>query len=292
MTTYTIEYDKAEVRKLAQRFTQGMTTAALPNTDAAVDRAAKYIAQQWRGFLTGDVQLSGIDTPDKVTSAMVKSIRTQDKTNEFEFHQTIYSDNRQLEQLNNGQKKVEYDMKQTHPYGKKSRVSKKGIPYLIIPFRWGTPTGKKDANGNEIKRAHFNNVIPQAAYETSVKGLAISRTNELKKYFEANFKGENIERRGYDWAKYGRLTEDQAWDDRSVGMVRMIDTASKVRRSTYFTFRIISAKSPENSWIYHKAAKPALNYMPALEAAVRPEVDKIIERGLQADEQFYKNLSK
>ena len=90
MTQYTIEYDKAEVRKLAERFTQGMTTAALPNTDAAFQRAAKYIAQQWRGFLTGDVQLPGINTPDKVTSAMVKSIKTQDKTTSDEFFHTIY----------------------------------------------------------------------------------------------------------------------------------------------------------------------------------------------------------
>ena len=288
MTTYTIEYDKAELKRLTEKFAPGMTTAALPNTDAAVQKAANYIAQQWRGFLTGDVQLSGIDTPDKVTSAMVKSIRTQDKTTLNEFHHVISSDNRQMEELNRGRKEVEYDMKQTHPYGNKSRVSKKGIPYLIIPFRWGTPSGKKDANGKDISRAHFNNVIPQANYETNVKGLQMSKVNELKKYFENNFKGQSIQRQGYDWAKNGRLREDQAWDDRSVGMVRMKDVASG--KSTYFTFRIISAKSPQSRWIYHKDAKPALNFMPALEAKARPEVERIIEQGLKADEQFYKSM--
>ena len=79
-------------------------------------------------------------------------------------------------------KEVEYDMKQTHPYGKKSRVSIKGIPYLIIPFRWGTP------NGKDTKRAHFNNVIPQKNYETSVKGLEMSNINVAKNYFESNFR--------------------------------------------------------------------------------------------------------
>lgn len=285
MTTYTIEYDTSELKNLTNNFAKGMTTAALPNTKSAFQKAAQKVRQMWIGYLDGSVQLPGLETPDKVTSAMVKSIKTQDKTTPEEFFHTIYSDNRQLQQLNDGVKEVEYDMKKTHPYGKKSRVSKKGIPYLIIPFRWGTPTGKKDANGKDISRAHFNNVIPQANYETSVKGLEISSINELKKYFEANFKGENIERQGYNWAKNGRLKEDQAWDDRSVGMVRMKD----VTGSTYFTFRIISAKSPINRWIYHKAGKSATNYMEVLSKAVMPEVEKIVDQGIRADEQFYRN---
>ena len=288
MTTYNIEYDVAELKNLADNFAKGMTTAAFPNTDAAFQRAAQKVRQMWIGFLDGSVQLPGIDTPDRVTSAMVKSIKTQDKTGLYDFEHSIYSDNRQLEELNRGRKEVEYDMKKTHPYGKKSRVSKKGIPYLIIPFRWGTPTGKKDANGKDISRAHFNNVIPQANYETSVKGLAMSSVNELKKYFEANAKGESIQRQGYNWAKFGRLKEDQAWDDRSIGMVRMKDIATG--KSTYFTFRIVSAKSPANKWWYHKAAKPALNYLSALEQAAKPEVEKIISQGIKADEQFYRNM--
>ena len=171
-------------------------------------------------------------------------------------------------------------MKQTHPYGKKSRVSKKGIPYLIIPFRWGTP------NSKGTKRAHFNNFIPQKNYETSVKGLNLSAVDSAKKYFEANFKGENIERQGYNWAKNGRLKEDQAWDSRSVGMVRMKD----VTGSTYFTFRIVSAKSPAGSWIYHRDAKPAVDMMGALERTIKPKVDEMISAGIQADNNMYKNM--
>ena len=279
MTTYTIEYDKAELKKLTDNFAKGMTTAALPNTDAAFQRAAQMVRQMWIGFLDGSVQLPGVETPDRVTSAMVKSIRTQDKTTADEFFHTIYSDNRQLEELNRGRKEVRYDMKQTHPYGKKSRVSKEGVPYLIIPFRWGTP------NQKGTKRAHFNNFIPQKNYETSVTGLEISSKNALKNYFEKNFKGESVERQGYDWAKFGRLKEDQAWDDRSVGMVRMKD----VRGSTYFTFRIVSAKSPPDKWWYYKKAKQGTNYMEALANAVMPKVDKIINDGIRADERFYQN---
>jgi hypothetical protein len=280
MTEYNIDYDLSELKRLAETFTKGMTTAAFPNTDAAFAMAAQKVRQMWVGFLDGSVSLPGVETPDKVTSAMVKSIRTRDETNEKEFAQVIFSDNRQLSELENGTKAVEYDMKKTHPYGNKSRVSKRGIPYLIIPFRWGTP------NQKGTKRAHFNNVIPQKNYETSVKALALSAVNELKNYYEDNAKGQSIQRKGYDWAKFGRLTDDQAWDDRSVGMVRMKD----VTGSSYFTFRIISAKSPASSWIYKKPAKAGINYMSALEQAARPEVERIISQGLKADEAMYKNM--
>lgn len=282
MTTYKIEYDLTELKNLANKFKdtiENAPAAALPNTANALAQAAKYVHNMWTGYLTGSQPLNGIDFMSGVTSAMVRSIRSRYNG---DLSYTISSDNRQLEQKVHGSKEVEYDMKQTHPYGKKSRVSKKGIPYLIIPFRWGSP------NGKGTKRAHFNNVIPQASYETSVKGLAMSKVNIDKKYFEANIKGENIQRQGYDWAKFGRLTEDQAWDDRSVGMVRMKDMASG--KSTYFTFRIISAKSPENSWIYHKDAIPAVDMMGALVRTVKPQVDSLLREGVKADEEAYRNM--
>ena len=57
MTTYTIEYDLSELKKLTDNFAKGMTTAALPNTDAAFARAAQKVRQMWIGYLEGSVQL-------------------------------------------------------------------------------------------------------------------------------------------------------------------------------------------------------------------------------------------
>lgn len=279
MTTYSIEYDLTELKNLADQFAktvQNAPEAALPNTANAFRMAAQYVRNMWTGYLSGDQPLNGIEFMDGVTSAMVRSIRAQ-RNGDFDY--SIYSDNRQLEEKTKGRKEVEYDMKQTHPYGKKSRVSKKGIPYLIIPFRWGTP------NQKGTKRAHFNNFIPQKSYNTAVKGLKMSEVDAAKKYFEANFKGESVERQGYNWAKNGRLKEEQAWDDRSVGMVRMRD----ITGSSYFTFRIVSAKSPANSWIYHKDAKPGIDMMGALERTVKPKVDEMISVGIQADNDMYSN---
>jgi len=280
MTTFEIEYDLSELKALSDQFAQTVEnapSAALPNTAVAFQRAAQYVRNMWTGYLSGGQPLDGIDYMDGVTSAMVRSIRMKQNA---DFDYTVYSDNRQLEERTQGRKEVEFDMKQKYPYGRKSRVSQKGIPYLIIPFRWGTP------NEKGTKRAHFNNVIPQKAYNTAVKGLNISAVNSAKKYFEANFKGDSIARQGYDWAKNGRLTEDMAWDDRSVGMVRMKD----VTGSTYFTFRIISAKSPAGSWIYHRDGKPGVDMMAALERTVKPEIDRLISEGVQADDDMYKNV--
>lgn len=281
MTTYQIEYDLSELKKLSDQFARNVGNApeeALPNTAAAFQRATQAVAQMWKGYLRGETTLNGIDFMSGITSSMVNSIRSRRNS---DFNYTVFSDNIQLEQKTHGSKTVEYDMKKTHPYGKDSRVSKKGIPYLIIPFRWRTPQKSETlAHGQ-----YFSNIIPQANYETNVKGLEISEKNALKNYFEKNFRGENIERQGYDWAKFGRLKEDMAWNDRSVGMVRMKDAT----KSMYFTFRIISAKSPAGSWIYHREGKPGVDVLSALERTAKPIIDKIIEKGIAADDDFYKN---
>lgn len=280
MTQIKIDYDLSELKEFVNEFENSFKNsleAALPNTASAFEMAGRYVYQRFSNYLKGSEELPGIPYLDGVTSRIVQSLRLEKKGS---FHYSVGSNNMQLESKIKGSKAVEYDMKQTHPYGNKSRVSKKGIPYLIIPFRWGTP------NDKNTKRAHFNNFIPQKAYNSAVKGLNLSYVNSLKKYSEKNYKGLDVERQGYDWAKKGRLTEDNAWNDRSVGMVRMKD----VTGSTYFTFRIISAKSPEGSWIYKKPAKPSIDVIGALTNAVKSDIDSLISLGLKQDEEMYRNM--
>ena len=286
MTTYNIDYNLAELNSLVKAFAntvENAPEAALPNTATAFGEAVHYVHNLWTGYLTGDNDLDGIEHLDNVTSAMVQSIRTR-KNGAFDY--TISSDNRQLEQAVKGRKEVEYDMKKTHPYGNKSRVSRKGIPYLIIPFRWGTP------NKKGTKRAHFNNFIPQKIYNVAVKGTNISFVKSLKDHIEKNARGEDIWRWGYEWVKGSRLSDDlTASDDRMKGMVRMLDDRRKdVRDSVYFTFRIISAKSPSGSWIYHRDGKPGIDLIGALERTARPHVEKLIEEGVNADADMFRKM--
>lgn len=275
MDNFRIEYDLSQIKELQNAIAKmGIADEnTLPATSQAFYSAAQYTQNIWSNYLYGGQPLQGLDPIDKPLKPKEVGFQIEKKG---AFHTSVKTNSSRVEEIQKGSNPVFYDMKQTHPYGRKSRVTQsepnKGVPYLIIPFRWGTP------NGKGTKR-RWNNIIPQKEYSTYVKDLQLSETNKIKNYFEKNFKGENIERAGYNWAKFGRLTETQAWDERSVGMVRMRD----VRNSTYFTFRIISAKSPANKWLYWKDGKNAVDMMGALEKTVKPGIEKIIESGIKAD---------
>ena len=165
----------------------------------------------------------------------------------------------------------EFDMKTKYPYGNKSRVTQsgknKGVPYLIIPFRWGTPN--KDGSA----RAHFGNTIPLEVYKIlQSRKFRKSETTE-NTHTEANFKGENIERAEYDWGD--RIKDEDAGN--ANGMVKMRSNTG----STYFTFRVISAKSPESAWVRKEV--PANDVVSAVEKTTRQNVEDILEAGLEQD---------
>lgn len=268
MATFSLEFDLSQLKELQDTLAKfsAVDKNVLPATSAAFHSSAEYVQNLWSNYVYGIGELDGIEPLEKPLNPKNVRFRIEDKG---DFSSSIISNSQQLEAIQNGQKPVDYDMKKTHPYGKKSRISKKGIPYLIIPFRWGTP------NKKGTKR-RWNNVIPQKEYETIVKGFELSKTTGLT-HPETNYKGQAIDRAEYIWKT--RLKEVDAWDDRSVGMVKMKD----IRGSTYFTFRIISAKSPAGSWLYHKDGKAGVDMLSALDRTARNGVEKIIESGINAD---------
>ena len=177
-----------------------------------------YAYNLWAGYLNHETKLDGIDF-FKGSQRFISSLGVERIGN---FQRRVYSKSSLLEKrANEGIKAVEYDMKKTHPYGRKSRVSKDGeSSYLIIPFSWGTSKGKS---------SRFNNLIPQKNYRSVVKGLELSSRKNTT-HNEINVHGENIERSEYNWG--GRLTADTAWNDYSQGLVKMKD----IRGSKYFTW--------------------------------------------------------
>jgi hypothetical protein len=214
--------------------------------------------------------LAGIPHIKTPSGKLAQSIKSRDLG---PFDTEIYSESQHAQRIQDGT--PELDMKTTHPYGKKSRVSKEGIPYLIIPFRWGTP------NGEGKGRAHFVNFIPVPMF-TEIKKMKTSKrlANYDKEgnitggetHFEENYAGDDIERSDYSWG--GR----HKGDGNMAGLVRMAGGGG------YFTFRIISAKqlvTSPHSWI--RKAVPPVDVIGALEQAVRPVVDDVIQAGLEAD---------
>ena len=263
----------------------GLAAAALPNTLKAFSDSQHIVSQAWKDYLNKESPLDGIDFLEKTNRSMADSVK--EKTNS-EFDRSVYSDNVQLAEAANGSPEVRYDMKKTHPYGKKSRVSSKGIPYLIIPFRWGTP------NQNGTKR-RWANVIPKKQYNLVLKGFQMSEraADSMGRYthIEKNAAGELIPRSNYSWKS--RLSAEDSWEETSKhgrtytseGMVRMKD----VKKSTYWTFRIISAASPEDSWIYRRDGKPPVDIIRALERTLGDTIRNRIESALKADEENLKS---
>lgn len=256
---------------------------ALPNTSQSVESAARYVQNLWSGYLTGDVALKGIGVIDEPNGKLAKDIHT---VRTGDFSSQIYSDNPKISAIQEGEKMVFYDMKKTHPYGRKSRISynKDGSInsyYLIIPFRWGTP------NGHGTQRSHFNNVIPEAEYKTNV--LPMQMTERIQKvHYEKNAQGINVLRSEYDWGSRLSQKKGTAWDDRSEGLIRSIgyqwSSNGKIKAtSTYFTFRIISSKSKENSWLYRKPGKLGKDMMGALMETAKDNVISIISDGIKKD---------
>lgn len=243
----------------------------LPATSSAFAASGELTRKYLANYFIGG-SLDGVrELTDKEISTLKNTKVESNQTGDF--HAVVSTTNNKPDRLQNGLPDVDYDMKKTHPYGLKSRVSNKGIPYLIIPFRWGTPNGK----GTKRRWSSF---IPQKEYDSIVKGFELSTVKERdinNLRFEKNAKGQMVERARYKWKS--RLKESDSWDDRATGMVRMKD----IRGSTYFTFRIISAKSPEGSWLYHRDGTEGINILAALERTVRPKVEKIIETALKTD---------
>lgn len=268
MIRVNVELDDGLVSRLRSSlagFAGNNGAKVMPGTARAFSYAAKLIQKSWQNWALGGSLMGAADirNPNPRLASSIHIRRTSD------FDISIETDSRYMERIQSGS--PEFDMKEKYPYGRKSRVTKsgknKGVPYLIIPFRWGTPN--KDGGA----RAHFGNTIPMEVYKILQSRKFRKSEKTEKTHTEPNANGENIERAEYEWGD--RIKDDDAGN--ADGMVKMRSNSG----STYFTFRIISAKSPENSWI--RRAVPANDVMGALEKTTRKNVEDILEAGLGQD---------
>jgi hypothetical protein len=243
---------------------------SMPALAAAVSAGALMIRDTWKGYAAGG-SLAGVEKLKNPQGGYMRSIYIDHQRGPFE--KVITSDSPVALYLEHGTS--ELDMKKTHPYGPRSRVSKKGVPYLIVPFRWGTP-----------KTIGFSNVMSQSIYNI-VKQKNFSKTFVTgKTHGELNARGENVQRHEYVWGDRLVLDDDAVTlglagpeEQRRVnGMTRMFGDDGKT--AGYFTFRVISANSPKG-WI-----KPATSPRPIRSAvinAARKDVAALFEQAARRD---------
>lgn len=254
-------------------------TGGMPATEEAFKTGVKLIETTWKAVGNG-APLNGEHLIKHSSGGYSAGVKVR-QSGPFDY--TVYNDSRSAAGIENGTPQL--DMKQTHPYGDKGRVTNKGtranprwVPYLIVPFRWGTP-GASDG--------HFRNIIPEQVYSmlrTQIKAGSFIRTQVAEEtHAEPNFWGEEVQRANYQ-GENGR--PDWGSMLRGVGgnleglSVMDADTAKK-SSSTYFTFRVISADSPADSWI--KPATPGKNVARKVAEASRDIITEMVEAAIKND---------
>ena len=230
-----------------------------PATSAAVSTAAQIIQDTWRGWAEGK-SIEGADDIRKANSRLAASITVRRNGS---FDAEIGTDSPYMKRIQQGS--PEYDMKKAYPYGRKSRVSKRGRPYLIIPFTWHTPNDEGGA------RAHGSlaNTIPENLLSL-VQSMRRSYTTG-ETHIEKNARGENIARAEYSWGD--RLKAE--------GNINGLVVMNSKKHTAFTTFRVISVDSPKSSWIRKEI--PANDVAAAVARATSSAVKEVIEKGLKAD---------
>ena len=251
-----------KIQAQIKQFEGGNAKYVFPEAKAAFDSAVRSIQKAWQNWAMGG-SIEGAQDIKKPNPLLAQSIRVE-YVNDFDAK--IGTDSPEMQRIINGKPDI-YMKEPSSPWLKshKTRVNKKGEPYLIIPFQWGTPNSK---GGN---RAHFSavNTIPKAVYDAYAKKMSKSaKTGET--YFTENIYGEMVERQKYAWG-------DRLKADRNInGLVRMKANP----KSTYFTFRVLSARSKAD---WHIKAVPANPVVQSLENAMKPIVGSTIAEGFKGD---------
>ena len=242
-----------------------MSKKYLPNTYKAFKASVALVSYVWKQYAVGAPIKGSTIRLKNATGVYAKSIKTKTFS---ALHSMVYSDSPIATYLENGTKR--YDMKKTHPFGNRSRVSKKGVAYLIIPFRHGIPGSKSYSNLPE-------NVYNQIRAAVKKGDVVLSQRAKGRK-LSPNYKGEIIPRANYGW---GSRIKGTGFDNLEGLMVMNVSTP-KSKRSEYVTFRVISAKnSPAMKWIVK--ARPGMHITKHVYNNTKGEIKYLIENGLKHD---------
>lgn len=189
----------------------------------------------------------------------------------------ISSDYKYVEDIETG--RPPYDLKRMLGTSMKVRVSKRGMRYLIIPFRHNTPGNTAHAP------AMPSNVYAEARQLAPSKingvGDRASGTGAFDREMRTPFL---VPKRRYQWGD--RLApgmapklKDHHKSDPYAGMVRMDTTLQGRRSSAYLTFRVMTENSP--GWII--PAKPGLFIAKAVADSLQRTADRDFPAAVQRD---------
>jgi hypothetical protein len=256
---------------------------SMPRTTGAMADGAKLIQNTWRNYALGG-PLQGVKPLKNGSRGYAQSIKTRSNG---PFSHEIYSEADIADRIENGTK--ELDMKTTHPYGPRSRVAetiiskktgrvlRRGGPYLIVPFQWGTKEG--------TKRVGPRNIVPKDLLSLMRSKRFKRSTVKNRTYLSPNARGQMVERWTCTWGDRARGSDFAGTVEQKLyanGMVRFEQGEKGGKKyGGYFTFRIISANSPKNSWI--KPATPPRNVTRRVQEYTEDTIEKMVDAAIMED---------
>jgi hypothetical protein len=275
MVKMEITVDDELLKAVTDRLAALNSAQSMPATAAAMKSAAAVVKAVWQGYATGANTLPGVPPMKSPSGGYARGISIKSNG---PFDYSVVNPSDIADYIENGTSEI--DMKETHTRGPRSRVSKKGVPYLIIPFRWKTPNTLGHRN---IMPAEIYAIVKKAKFERSVVDEGTHN--------DPNAQGENVDRWNYKkWGSRLGMNQIIRADDGSMsinnifnmnGMVSMDTSSINKKYSGYYTFRVISANSPPGSWI--KPATPARNVTEGVKRAAQDDVSAIFESAFKKD---------
>lgn len=261
----------------------GGTAFGMKKTSAMFSQLVNMMANQWRHSL----------------GPLGKTVKVV-KRGPFSYE--IYSDEKKVSWIENGL--PEFDMKQTHPNGPKSRVVKPrrrgnkiltkwkakrkdgtiytvraGDKYNIVPFRHGTMKGTRFTGGRENISELRMNQLHMLMNKVNSKQFSRSRVTTSTSdstYKTPNALGKMIERAQYKWGD--RLELPDIPENQDIQGVVAMSTGGSTQ---FMSFRVVSQNSPDGSWI-HKAV-PGKHTPQRIAAATIPTMSKILQATMKED---------
>ena len=250
MATFNISVDIA-----LGNFQEEVLAEIRPVVSDAVEKTMEHGYKLWLDM----VKTGGL--PPFERDAYMKSIQ-REMTGPLTAH--IWTDWKRADEIDAGI--PARDMKTMLQTSARTRVSKTGSKYLIIPFRHGA------AGANTLSKA-----MPPAVYK---QAKMLSMSVVTGKTTRMGGLGKLVPQSKHKWG--GKLpsgldTDSRHKTDHYAGMVRFNTSAGKGRSSSYMTFRVMSEKS--RGWIY--PAREAKHWGQHLKDVLTPLLEKSVAEALR-----------
>ena len=253
-----------------------------PNSLHALGQLAMAAHERWLAYASGELALPDGRKMHRWTGKYAESIQIDVDARPSDgalISYVISSDDPKAYWIETGTDA--WDMRKLLQTSHKVRQTPEGTRYLVIPFRWGTPKSL-------VVGAYVGRAMPMPVYQhmlTRVPESFITGTYEEPSLIDPT---RNVERYSYQWG--GNLTPadlhelgidpNTAPGRHMVGMYRMNDPEVG-RHAQHVTFRTLSERSPEGTWM-HPGTEGKYPAKATAEWAER-EMDAFLRLAMEAD---------